>query len=238
MDTRIVPSRSTAPAPVARALARRLARAAFMLLAAGTLIGVLHEQDAAVAALLGLGVMPFIYLRLARHSRSAAQKRLLLTGMLLSGLFGIQVELWGIGHGYWQYHDLRGGRSFAYWLPFAWMLSFVFLYRLEADLIRLLRLDSLQKKFALAAILAVSFPTWGEIITINLGVWTYHWPHQVFGVPLLAMGLLMVFHVGVFVLLTLACRIGRIEDPVFGQASAARGPALLASTPRPRRAGI
>ena len=187
-----------------------------MLLAAGALIGIFRSEDAAVAGLLGLLVLPLTYLQLTRHKHSTGRRTVLLSGILLSGLFGIQVELWGIGNGHWQYHDLADGRSFPYWLPFAWMLAFIFLYRLEMDLIRLLKLDSVQKKFALAVVLSVTFPTWGEIITINLGVWTYHWPHQFFGVPLLAMGLLVIFHVGVFALLTVACRLGRIDDPVFG----------------------
>lgn len=201
--------------PQLQPISRRITRAVVMLSIVGGMIGLLHSQDLVVAMLLAAAT-PLAYRRLTGNMAEPASRLLILAGMLLSGFFGIQVELWGIQGGHWEYHELTAGRSFPYWLPFAWALAFAFLYRLEQDFIRILKLDGLAQKFALAAALSAVFPTWGEVITINLGVWTYAWEHQLLGVPLLAIALLMIFHVGIFAVLSLACRLTRTPDPVFG----------------------
>ena len=65
------------------------------------------------------------------------------------------------------------------------------------------------------AFVSATLPTWGEIITIYLGVWTYHWPYKFMGVPLLAIILLMVFHMSIFMLYSFYCRKNNIINPVF-----------------------
>ena len=55
----------------------------------------------------------------------------------------------------------------------------------------------------------------GEIITINLGVWTYTLPLQLFGVPLLAIFLLILFHTTIFLFFTYLCKKLNIYNPVF-----------------------
>ena len=69
--------------------------------------------------------------------------------------------------------------------------------------------------FLLALLIAMVFPTLGEIVVINLGAWTYHWPLQLLGVPLLAIVLLMIFHTGVNFLLLVICKRLKINNVVF-----------------------
>ena len=50
------------------------------------------------------------------------------------------------------------------------MLAFHFLYKLEKNLIPLLKHKTQLNKIILAIVLALIFPAFGEVITINLGV--------------------------------------------------------------------
>ncbi len=195
-------------------LLSRVFRAFIMLLIAGGLIGLLHHQDGLIAIVLAL-LIPLLFWRVVKTQHYPQQKLIIAGGVLLTGLLGTAGEVWGVTYGHWAYHDLSGGRHFPYWLPFAWMLAFIFLYRLEASFISLLGLKTLKSKLILAATISTLLPTWGEIITINLGVWTYYWEYQLLGVPLLAIFLLMVFHTGIYLLFTAICQRWDINDPVF-----------------------
>jgi hypothetical protein len=179
---------------------------------AGFLIGSFNAYDSWVAFFLAIYL---VYSLVKRWKRNAEDKLVFLTGVILGGILGVCCELWGIYFGYWEYHDLSFGRSFPYWLPFAWALAFSFIYQLEKDLFESLKIEKIQPKILLSLIVAMTFPTYGEIITINLGVWTYYWPLQVFGVPLLAIFLLMVFHTGVNFLMVLICKHFGWKNTVF-----------------------
>jgi len=193
----------------------RILRAFISLLIAGSIVGLFHTYDTQLAGfLLIISVISFILTN--RKKLNPHRKFVLIAGMVLTGILGIIVELWGITNEYWTYHDLADNRYFARWLPFAWMLAFVFLYRIAEFFIDHFRMTSLKSKLLVEIILATILPTFGEIITINLGVWTYYWGYQFFGVPLLAILLLTIFHTGIFLLLTLVCRKGMINDTVFG----------------------
>ncbi|MCC5939317.1 MAG: hypothetical protein JJU34_18705 [Lunatimonas sp.] len=182
------------------------------LAVAGTLIGTLHAQDYVVAIILAL----YAILSIGKKFVSASQDRFIyLIGFLISAALGVACELWGIYFGHWEYHDLSGLREVPYWLPFAWGLAFTYIYKIEKNLVNSLQIHSTNGKILLALLAAMIFPTIGEMITIYLGVWTYRWPYQIFGVPLLAIFLLMVFHTGVNFLMTLICRRMRWYDPVF-----------------------
>ena len=198
-----------------RDISYRVGKAFLMLLIAGGLIGLLHPYDALVAGILALNMI-LITWSMYRKSPSTSRAAILIGGSLLTGVLGVKVELWGIQNGYWEYHDLSNGRHFAYWLPFAWMLAFLFLYRVEEYFIRRLALTCLKKKLLLAAIVSAVLPTWGEIVAINLGVWTYSWDYQLLGVPLLAILLLSLFHTAIFLFLTVTVRKLQVEDIVFG----------------------
>jgi len=178
-------------------ITRRTTRAFFSLLVAGGLIGWLHPWDSQLA-LFSLFTTIVLFYQTFKHATSHHHKIVLLSGVLITGICGVMVELWGIHNGYWAYHDLPETRTFARWLPFAWMLSFIFLYRFENHVIAFLGLTTIKSKILLALSVSAILPTWGEIITINLGVWTYYWKYQIVGVPLLAVLLLMIFHTGIF----------------------------------------
>jgi len=179
---------------------------------AGFLIGFLHSYDFWIGLLLAFYL---IYSLAKRWMRNAEDKMVFLTGTLMGGVLGVCCELWGIHFGYWEYHDLSFDRSFPYWLPFAWALAFTYIYQLEKDLFSSFNISKTSTKILLSIIVAMTFPTYGEIITINLGVWTYNWPLQVFGVPLLAIFLLVIFHTGVNFLMVMICKQFGWKNSVF-----------------------
>lgn len=172
----------------------------------------MHDQDFVVAIILALYASLSIGKKFLANS---SDRSVYLIGFLLSAALGVVCELWGIYFGHWEYHDLPGTRELPYWLPFAWGLAFTYIYKIEKDLIDQLHIYSTNGKIMLALFAAMIFPTIGEMITIYLGVWTYQWPYQIFGVPLLAIFLLMVFHTGVNFLMSVICRKTGWSDPVF-----------------------
>ena len=171
------------------------------LLVAGGVIGLLHHKSEVVAGILVVGGIYLVWSTGRRQPMSG--KIFLLAGMVLTGFLGVQVEIWGTENGHWTYHDLPEGLDLPHWIPMAWMLAFVFLCRAELRFIEVLQITDLKKKLLLAAVMSIVLPTWGEIITINMGVWTYSWGLQFFGVPLVAVFLLMVFHMAVLLLFTI-----------------------------------
>ncbi|UMY64456.1 MULTISPECIES: hypothetical protein [unclassified Flavobacterium] len=182
------------------------------LAVAGAVIGVLHQDDLTVAFLLAAYSI-VVYLR----KKKMPGAKLYFLGYILSALGGVMAEHWGISNGHWTYHDLSDGRTFPYWLPFAWGLAFTFLYSFERAYILAFRIRSFGVKFCLTLLVSALFPTIGEIVTVKLGVWTYHWPYQVLGIPLYAIGLLMAFHSGMYLLLCWTGKRWRVSDPVFGR---------------------
>lgn len=191
-----------------------------LLLAAGVFIGFFRSYDAYVGLLLFIvatAILIFAYLYMGRSKQFV----IFAVGMILAGFLGVVVEIWGTMNSFWEYHDLLNGRDLPRWLPFAWALAFAFLYVVERLTIRFLDIKTTQAKLMLAIILAAILPTWGEMAAINSGVWTYRWPYQIWGVPLLAIFLLVIFHMGVNTFLSTICRRYHIQDPVFNNANEA-----------------
>ncbi|PZD78031.1 hypothetical protein [Mesonia sp. K7] len=180
------------------------------LVAAGAVIGIFHEHDFALmlflATLLGLD---FFLKRRKKH------KQIYFIGIITTGVLGLLAEFWGVYNNHWEYHNIDG-KMFPYWLVFAWAWAFKFLYKIELFFVKKYRLNSLKSKLLLTVLVAAIFPTLGEMITIYLGVWTYAWPYQILGVPLYAIGLLVVFHTGVSWLLIHLNKYLKAEDQVFG----------------------
>ncbi|WP_439484148.1 hypothetical protein [Cyclobacterium plantarum] len=189
-----------------------LGKSILKLTLAGLFIGFLYPQDGLVALFLAAYM---VYSLIKKWKTTAEDRYIYLIGTILSGLLGVCCELWGIYFGYWEYHDLGSGRAFPYWLPFAWALAFTFIYQLEKELFLLTGVKQLSGKIIITLLVAMIFPTYGEIITINMGVWTYTWPYQVFGVPLLAILLLVIFHTGLNFLMVLCCRHFGWKNEVF-----------------------
>ena len=176
------------------------------------MIGLLHSRDLLVAVILTVYMAMTVGKKFIQKSDD---RFIYIVGLMISSLLGVLCELWGIYFSYWQYHDLPNGREFPFWLPLAWGLAFTYIYKIEKQLFVLTSITGFFGRLSLALLVAMIFPTIGEIITINLGVWTYSWPYQFLGVPLLAIFLLMIFHTGVNFLMTLICRKNRWRDPVF-----------------------
>lgn len=178
---------------------------------AGVFIGLLKEQDVIIAGILILKIIHNVYTEIIKPKNN--RNWLLLVGMLLTGFGGVVGETWGVSNGYWEYHKVT--REIPMWVPFAWMLAFHYLYKLERNLIPLLKEKSQKNKIILAIILALILPAFGEVITIELGVWTYYWPYQIFGVPLYAFACLLFVHMLVYCILHFACKKWNINDIVY-----------------------
>ncbi|QTD37495.1 hypothetical protein JL193_15670 [Polaribacter batillariae] len=186
-------------------------KALVKLIVAAVLIGLLKQYDAIIAVILILKIIHNIYKEIIKPKTN--KNWLLLAGMLLTGFGGIVGETWGVANGYWEYHEVT--RELPLWLPFAWMLAFHYLYKLERNLIPLLKNKSQKNKIILAIILALILPAFGEVITIYLGVWTYYWPYQLLGVPLYAFICLVFVHMLVYTILHFVCKKYKINDVVF-----------------------
>jgi len=189
---------------------KEIVKAIVKLLIAGFLIGFLKQYDWIIAILLLLKILHVIYVNI---SKATNKNWILLIGMLLTGFSGTIAEVWGVSNGYWEYHKVS--RDLPLWLPFAWALAFYFLYRIESGLIPYLKNKTISNKLIIAFWLSLIVPALGEVITINLGVWTYYWPYQIFGVPLLAFACLVFVHMLIYVILSLICKKYKIEDIVF-----------------------
>lgn len=181
------------------------------LIIAGVLIGVLKKYDELIACILILKIIHNIYIEIILPKKD--KNWVLIIGMLLTGFGGIVGENWGVANGYWEYHKVT--KSIPLWVPFAWMLAFHFLYKLERNLIPLLEEQTQRNKILLAIILALILPAFGEVITIQLGVWTYYWPYQIFGVPLYAFLCLLFVHMLVYIILHFICKRYKINDIVY-----------------------
>ncbi|PQJ78896.1 hypothetical protein [Polaribacter porphyrae] len=189
---------------------KEILKAILKLIIAGVLIGVLKEYDFIIAIILILKIIHNIYKEIFKPKQ---KNWILLIGMLLTGFGGIIGETWGVANGYWEYHKVT--REIPLWVPFAWMLAFHYLYKLERNLIPYLKNQSQKNKILLAIILAIILPAFGEVITIQLGVWTYFWPYQILGVPLYAFLCLVFVHMLVYTILHFICKKYKINDIVY-----------------------
>ncbi len=190
---------------------KEIFKALAKLIIAGMLIGFLKQYDAIIAGILILKIIHNVYVEIIQPKIN--KNWLLIAGFLLTGFGGIVGETWGVANGYWEYHKVT--RALPLWLPFAWMLAFHYLYKLERNLIPLLTHQTKKNKIILAALLALILPAFGEVVTIYLGVWTYYWPYQIFGVPLYAFLCLLFVHMLVYVILNFVCKKYNIKDIVF-----------------------
>lgn len=190
--------------------AKEFLKALAKLTIAGVLIGLLKQYDGILAILLLLKIIHVIYMNIYKTNN---KNWILLIGMILTGVGGLIAEHWGVSNGYWEYHEVA--RDLPLWLPFAWALAFYFLYRIEVGLIKNIRHKTIKNKLIIAILLSLIIPAIGEMITINLGVWTYYWDHQILGVPLLAFACLLAFHMFIYLLLYGVCKKYKIQDLVF-----------------------
>jgi len=185
-------------------------KAIIKLCIAGFLIGFLKSYDAIIAIILFLKILHVIYKNIII---AETKNWILLIGMIVTGFGGMVGENWGVSNNYWEYHEVS--KELPLWLPFAWMLAFYFLYSIESRLITFLKNKTISNKLIIAFWLSLLVPAFGEVITINLGVWTYYWPYQIFGVPLYAFICLVFVHMLVYGILSFICKKWKINDIVF-----------------------
>jgi hypothetical protein len=185
-------------------------KAIIKLCIAGFLIGFLKSYDAIIAIILFLKILHVIYKNIII---AKTKNWILLIGMIVTSFGGIVGENWGVSNNYWEYHEVS--KELPLWLPFAWMLAFYFLYSIESRLIAFLTNKTISNKLIIAFWLSLLVPAFGEVITINLGVWTYYWPYQIFGVPLYAFICLVFVHMLVYGILSFICKKWKINDIVF-----------------------
>lgn len=189
---------------------KEIVKALAKLILAGFLIGYLKQYDLIIAILLVLKILHVVYKNILKTEN---KNWVLLIGMFLTGFAGTIAEYWGVSNRYWEYHEVT--RDLPLWLPFAWALAFYFLYRIESGLIPYLKNKTITNKLIIAFWLSLIVPAFGEVITINLGVWTYYWPYQLFGVPLYAFICLVFVHMLIYVILSAVCKKYKIDDIVF-----------------------
>ncbi|MEZ7944951.1 MAG: hypothetical protein QMC07_07065 [Flavobacteriaceae bacterium] len=185
-------------------------KAIIKLCIAGFLIGFLKSYDAIIAIILFLKILHVIYKNIII---AKTKNWILVIGMTVTGFGGMVGENWGVSNNYWEYHEVS--RKLPLWLPFAWMLALYFLYSIESRLIAFLTNKTISNKLIIAFWLSLLVPAFGEVITINLGVWTYYWPYQIFGVPLYAFICLVFVHMLVYGILSFICKKWKINDIVF-----------------------
>lgn len=189
---------------------KEVAKALVKLTIAGFFIGYLKQYDLIIAILLVLKIAHVVYKNILKTEN---KNWILLIGMILTGVAGTIAEYWGVSNRYWEYHEVT--RDLPLWLPFAWALAFYFLYRIESGLIPYLKNKTIKNKLIIAFWLSLIIPAFGEVITINMGVWTYYWPYQLFGVPLYAFICLVFVHMLIYIILSQVCKKYKIKDIVF-----------------------
>lgn len=180
------------------------------LVLAGVIIHLLQSRDFIMMLVLAV-ITVLVYFR-KRKSKSV---KLFFLGFTLSAIGGVLAENWGISNGLWEYHDLPDGRTFPYWLPFAWGHAFTFLYSFEAFFIREFKINTLGGKVLLTILCSMILPVIGEIVTVYLDVWTYYGDFKILGIPLYAIGLLALFHTGIYFVLYALNLYWKQPDPVF-----------------------
>jgi hypothetical protein len=175
----------------AGSVARATVEVAFATVVGAALVSALQRQPrVAGAALLGFAGA-YLLLRRLRGS-SAADLAAEAFLMLTTGVIGYLTESWGTTHGHWTYAHLPPGHTVPVWVPVAWSLGALLLNRLDDRLHA--AGASTPRRLLLGGASGVVYPLLGESICIALGVWTYHWPWQILGVPLLALLLIAYAH--------------------------------------------
>ena len=189
-----------------------IAKFLFKLCLAAVFIGVFKSYDFIIAICLMAVLIYDFKTNIFKRNKT---QWLLFIGIIITGVIGVTAEFWGVSNGYWSYHGIE--RDFPLWLPMAWMLSFRALYHFEKRLFVAIPNLNIQSKLGITLIIAFTIPALGEMITIALGVWTYYWPYQILGIPVIVFFLLTILHLFVFQLLRILSQKYGWDDLVFSK---------------------
>ena len=199
----------------------RILKVCAIVVVMGVLIGVFHQWHVLLGGLL-FGFMILYPIRsLAQKTENTPQLLLTVAGMGLNLVAGTLVELWGTHNGHWTYWDLPPGVMVPFWVPVAWAWAYKVVHKVETILLENYPAEGIRKWAFLIILPSIVIPTLGELVAINLGVWSYHWQPQIWGMPPLAAVLLGVFHVFVFWLMKWVCGLMRVTDAVYASAHGA-----------------
>ncbi|WP_194852444.1 hypothetical protein [Nonlabens antarcticus] len=164
---------------------------------AGVIIGLLKSQPY-ILAVVFLALIIYVFYKTLFKSKTG-RNWIPVVGMILTGLLGIIAEYWGVSNDHWQYYHIDS--ILPAWLPFAWMLAFYLLYRLEYKILPYLKNPSRLRRIMLMIFLTLTIPAFGEMVAINMDVWSYSWPYQILGVPVYAFIALVLLHMFVYIIL-------------------------------------
>jgi energy-coupling factor transporter transmembrane protein EcfT len=170
---------------------------AFLLTVAGALLVAALKQEQAIlaAALLSVLLAHLVRIWLRKSlGRTLEEAYYLVT----FGTIGFLTESWGTQNGHWTYHHLPPGQSVPMWVPVAWAIAAVLLDKTDEHLRKFLtgmrRPIHPLLRIGMMYLMGILLPLSGESICIALGVWEYHWPFKVLGVPVLALLLISYAH--------------------------------------------
>ena len=164
-----------------------------LLAGAGFLLGSLHAHQWILFTVLVIILVVGMRMLFIRFKVGAYYK---LIGFFMTACIGTACEFWGTYHHYWTYHLIPSYQLIPVWIPIAWGYTFFVSYLYERCVFKLAA-NRAQKLFWLLLV-SIFFPTVGEYIPVYMNVWTYHWPYQVMGVPLLASAGLSTIHLLVY----------------------------------------
>jgi len=175
----------------------KIVKAFILTIAGALLVGVLKERPLLLSFILGSVLLVHLVIIGVRHRKWAPVIEE--TFFLITfGTIGFLTESWGTLNGHWTYHYLPEGQTVPTWVPIAWAIASVLLCKSEDHLMKsqskLVQGHGLRRRIGLVYLLGMALPLTGESICIAQGVWEYHWPFKVLGVPLLALMLISYAH--------------------------------------------
>lgn len=159
----------------------------------GALIASTFKSDQVLLSGIFLTVITGTALYSAIQKRSIFIFFLKMLLALTTGTIGYLTESWGTTNGHWTYHFLPAGQTVPMWVPLAWAIAAELIFKLETEFAHFKTLNS--HPVVIMSICGVVFPLIGESVCIANGVWDYHWPYKIFGVPLLSLVLISWCHV-------------------------------------------
>ena len=192
-------------------LVRRMLMIALLTAAGAGVVSLLRNSQIVVAGVLVIVILIHLarlWIKYRNVGRIAAELFIVFT----TGVIGYLTESWGTSHGHWTYYHLPPGQGVPYWVPLAWSLAGILLHKLEQSLEDTSYKDAV--KVGLICTWGVLFPLLGESICIAAGVWEYHWPYKIAGVPALALVLISYAHL-TFTLIRQG--LSRTSGPMDGQ---------------------
>ncbi len=174
----------------------KISKALLLTVTGALLVGTLKQEQAILAAALLSILLAHLARIWLRKSLGRALEELYY--LVTFGTIGFLTESWGTQNGHWTYHHLPSGQYVPLWVPIAWSIAAVLLDKTDDHLREFLA--GMKSPFhpplriGMMYLMGILLPLAGESICIALGVWEYHWPFKVLGVPILALLLISYTH--------------------------------------------